>query len=560
MTPDQELSEYPPLAQTLLKNRGIETREEAEAFLNPSYENHIYDPFLILNMDRAVERIFTAIDGGESIIIYGDYDCDGIPGSVVLHDLFKKIGYRNVRNYIPHRHNEGYGLNIPAIEQFAQDGVKLLITVDCGITDVAQVARARELGIDVIITDHHLPQEILPDAYAIINSKQVDDTYPDPMLCGAAVAWKLSCAILEKGRARWDIPRGWEKWLLDMAGLSTIADMVPLRDENRVLAYYGLKVLRKSKRPGLKKLLSKMGTQQEYLTEDDIGFMIAPRINAASRMSIPFEGFELLATDDVARAEELAKHLTQLNDTRKTLVASMVKDARKHLDARAVESSLSAVIVIGNPSWRPGLAGLVAGNLAEHYERTVFVWGRADDGTLKGSCRSDGTVNLVTLMTSVREEIFLHKGGHELSGGFSISHDQIHFLEEELACAYEGLRREKEDQEIFTDATLSLREVTWSTWNIVERFAPFGMGNAKPTFLFEDVVIAKNNTFGKTKEHRELTFAGSSVKAIAFFADEKTFSELHEGDRADLIATFEESRFRGRRELRLRIVSIEKRR
>ncbi len=561
MKDKNELAEYPALAQTLLKNRGIVTREAAENFLNPSYERDIYNPFLILGMERAVERILRAIDANEKIIIFGDYDCDGIPGSVVMHDFFKKIGYTNFQNYIPHRNNEGYGLNIPAVEKFAEGGATLMITVDCGITDVAEVARANELGIETIITDHHLPQEILPPAYAILNSKQAWDTYPDNMLCGAGVAWKLVSALLARRGETWGVPVGWEKWLLDMAGLSTIADMVPLQNENRALAYFGLKVLRKSRRLGLKKLFAKMDMNQANIVEDDVGFMIGPRINAASRMGTPMDAFRLLASTDEKEAEELAEHLAHLNDTRKGLVASMVKDAKKHIDARILSDELRDIIVIGNPSWKPGLAGLVASNIVETYSRTTFVWGRTDDGRIKGSCRSDGTVNVVELMTTVRASVFVDVGGHAQSGGFSVSFDSVHTLEDELVSVYQKVRHEKEEQEQVVDATLSLSEVNFATWKIVEQFAPFGVGNPKPVFLFENVRIAEVRKFGKENAHLELSFKNSPVKAIAFFAfdlqgKQEKYKGLSEGGVVDLVATMELNTFRGKRELRLRIVSL----
>ncbi len=554
-----ELAKYPDLAQTLLKNRGISTEKDAEIFLNPDYERDIHDPFLILNMDRAVERIMRAMDANERIVIFGDYDCDGIPGSVVLHDLFKKIGYTNFQNYIPHRHNEGYGLNIPAIERFGADDVSLMITVDCGITDVVQTARANELGIDVIITDHHLPQEILPNAYAILNSKQAGDTYPDNMLCGAGVAWKLSCALLMRGREKWNVPEGWEKWLLDMAGLSTIADMVPLQHENRALAYFGLKVLRKSKRLGLLKLLKKMDMVQANIVEDDVGFMIGPRINAASRMGIPMDAFKLLSSTDDKETSELAEHLTHLNDVRKGLVAHMVKDARKHLDARVLNDDLRDIIVIGNPSWKPGLAGLVASNIVEAYSRTTFVWGRTDDGRIKGSCRSNGKINLVELMVAVKAGVFLNMGGHEHAGGFSASQENIHTLEDELMAVYQHVYREQEEKEQVVDTALALSEINFSNWKIIEKFAPFGIGNPKPVFLFEKIRVSEVRRFGKENAHIEINFENSGVKAIAFFADKETYDDVRAGDTIDLIATIELNTFRGRRELRLRIVNFDKR-
>lgn len=552
-----DLLEYSLLTQTLLKNRGIVTREEAERFLNPNYERDVYDPFLILNMEHAVARILAAVEAREKIVVFADYDCDGIPGAVILHDFFKKICYEHFEVYIPHRHNEGYGMNISALERLADGGAKLLITVDCGITEMTEVTRANELGMDVIVTDHHLPGEVLPPAYAIINPKRSGDTYPDTMLCGAGVAWKLVCALLARGREKWNVPEGWEKWLLDMAGLATIADMVPLQKENRALAHYGLTVLRKSRRVGLKKLLAKIGTLPAETTEDDIGYMIAPRINAAGRMGDPSDAFRLLATDDEKEAEELADHLAHLNETRKGLVASMVKEARRHLDARIANDDFREVIVIGNPSWKPGLAGLVAGNLAEAYERTVFVWGRTEDGVIKGSCRSDGTCDVVELMTNVASGAFLDIGGHALAGGFSVSSDFIHTLEDELVRAYQSVRKEQEESEQIVDATLSLGEVSWATWKQIERFAPFGIGNPKPTFLFEKVRIAEVRMFGKEKVHLELSFENSPVKAIAFFAEEK-YQGLARGDTIDLIATMELNTFRGKRELRLRIADMVK--
>ncbi len=559
MDNQDELSQYPVLAQTLLKNRGIATRDSAEKFLNPNYERDIYDPFLMLNMERAVERILRAIDTDEKIIIFGDYDCDGIPGSVVMHDFFKKIGYTNFQNYIPHRNNEGYGLNIPAVEKFAGGGATLMITVDCGITDVAEVSRGNELGIDTIITDHHLPQEILPKAFTILNSKQTSDTYPDNMLCGAGVAWKLVSALLARRGETWGVPVGWEKWLLDMAGLSTIADMVPLQNENRALAFFGLKVLRVSKRIGLKKLFAKMDMNQANIVEDDVGFMIGPRINAASRMGTPMEAFRLLASTDEKEAEELAEHLAQLNDKRKGLVASMVKDARKHIDVRVASDLLRDIIVIGNPSWKPGLAGLVASKIVETYSRTTFVWGRTDDGRIKGSCRSDGTCNVVELMTTVRTGVFVDVGGHAQSGGFSVEFDGVHTLEDELVSVYKKVRHEKEKEEQVIDSTLTLSEASWGTWKIVERFAPFGMANPKPVFLFEKVRVSEVRKFGKENAHLELSFENSRVKAIAFFAEENMYAGLAEGDIINLVATMELNTFRGKRELRLRIMDITER-
>lgn len=558
MLAKNNLSKYPDLTQTLLKKRGIITKEEADRFLNPDYERDVQDPFGILNMNKVVQRILAAIDAGERIAIYADYDCDGIPGATILNDFFKRIKHDNFEVYIPQRNIEGYGLNVKALDLLVGRGATLVITVDCGIVDFEEAAHLKNLGVDLIITDHHLPEGELPDAYAVIDSKQLNDTYHDDMLCGAAVAWKLVCALLAKGREKWNVPLGWEKWLLDMAGISTIADMVPLQNENRAIAQYGLQVLRKSPRPGLRALLAKMDMNQSNIVEDDIGFMIGPRINAASRMGEAMDAFRLLSAQTREEADEYAEKLMHLNDARKGLVASMIKEAKKHLEARDLDGLLREIIVVGNPLWKPGLVGLVASNLVETYSRTVFVWGRTEDGMIKGSCRSDGSVSVVELMTSVPSGVFEGVGGHEEAGGFSVSSDFIHTLEDELVKVYQSVRKEKEDAELQIDTALSLSDVTWTNWKQIEKFAPFGMANPKPVFLFEKVVLRDARFFGKEKTHLELTFENSSVKAIMFFAEDEKYKELTKGDAVDVIATMELNTFRGSRELRLRIVDVKR--
>ena len=251
---------YSPLLNQLLLGRGIENVEVAEAFLNPDYETQLHSPSLLHDIDKACKRIEEAIKKAEHIAIFSDYDCDGIPGAVVLHDLFKFINFENFENYIPHRHYEGFGLSKEAIDKLAKNNTKLIITIDCGTTNIAEVDYAKELGIETIITDHHEPEATLPKAVAVVNPKLGE--YPFPELCGAAVAFKLAQAILERGD--YEVVEGWEKWWLDMVGVATIADMVPLHGENRVFASYGLHVLRKSRRPGLQQLLRKARVTKDF--------------------------------------------------------------------------------------------------------------------------------------------------------------------------------------------------------------------------------------------------------------------------------------------------------
>lgn len=559
------LWEYSELSTGLLYTRGIKTKEEARKFLEPNWRRDTFDPFGILGMEHAVERIFQAIDENEKILIYGDFDCDGIPGSVVLYDFFRKIGYANFENYIPHRHDEGYGFHAEAVREATEKEVNLIITVDVGITSVETVEEATRLGVDVIITDHHLPleeggKEVLPQAHTILNSKQKDDSYEDDQLSGAGVAFKLVQALLKKGKedGRFtEIPEGWEKWLLDMAGLATVCDMVPLVNENRALAYFGLQVMRRSRRKGLMALLQKMRVAQEHITEDDLGFMVGPRINAASRIDHPLRGFELLSAEEDAKAIELANFLDGVNDRRKGLVSAMVKQAREKLEHR----KLREVIVVGDPEWNPGLLGLAATKLVEDHGRPVFVWGRDGAGEIKGSCRSDASVSLVELMRAAKPGTFLQFGGHDGAGGFSVSTEQVHTLEQELSSVYRQMETDSVPEAVSVDHELTLDEVNWETHEEINRFAPFGMGNPKPQFLFRGVMIDGVRKFGKTREHLEIAFRdtkGRKIPAICFFAPEKFFDKgfVAKGEMIDLVATIEKSMYRKTPELRLRVIEI----
>ncbi len=585
---------YSLLLTRLLINRGITTTEGAERFLKPNYERDMHDPLLLHDMEKAVVRIFEAIEAKEKIVVYADYDCDGIPGAVIAHDLFQKIGvpvsvyphtnhddgifdaeqssssWYGVRVYIPDRHEEGYGLNPEAIEKFIQDGVKLIVTIDLGTSDHEDIALAESNGINVIVTDHHIPHETLPQAFAIVNPK-LGEHYPEKMLCGSGVMFKLVQAFVKKYGEYFKIGEGWEKWLLDMAGLATLSDMVPLTGENRAIASFGMQVFRKSPRPGLAQLLRKLNIDQRTIVEDDITFMVTPRLNAASRMDSPMRAFELLSERDVAKAGALAEHLTKINDERKTLVAGIMKEVKHTLSER----TLGPIIVIGNPKWRVGILGLVAGKIMDEFDRPVFVWGREGaigDAVVKGSCRSNGAVNVVHLMETAREH-FIDFGGHELAGGFSVSQESVHFLEEKLTVLYETIKKEGTTSSGSIDATLVLADINEKTSALVSSLAPFGLGNTKPTFLFQNCIVRRIKLFGKEKNHLELALADASATArepsshrmmapekiaIAFFADENSFSRpVAIGEKIDLIATIEKSYFAGRTTIRLRIVDIQ---
>lgn len=559
----QLMQKYGELLRTLLEKRGIVDPVQAEIFLNPDYERDFHDPFLMRDMEKACVRLFEAVEAKEKIVIYADYDCDGIPGAVILNDLFEKIGYKNFEVYIPERNSEGYGLNLDAIKKFALSGVKLLITIDLGITATVEIAQAEVDGIDVIITDHHIPAEILPRAYAILNPK-IDD-YPEKMLCGAGVVFKLAQAFIKKygkENKQFKIKEGAEKWMLDMAGLATLSDMVPLTGENRSMAYFGIKVLKKSPRPGLQKLLAKMNINQKYLTEDDIGFMVTPRLNAASRMDNPMRAFEILSTKDEVEAGMLADHLSKINDERKTIVTSIMREVNKKFGTSPVRE-MGEVIVIGNPKWRVGVLGLVAAKISDEHQKPVFVWGKDENDCIRGSCRSDGSVSVVELMAETSES-FIDFGGHELAGGFTVHNEKIHFLEEALSLSFSKVKRDPLASlaQGNYDIKLTLDNVNMKNWREIEKLAPFGCGNPKPIFLFEGVKIEKIKKFGKngSGEHLEITFSDQNKNkavAISFFSNLDSFKNtISEGLGVNLLATFDLSRFRGREELRLRIEDI----
>ncbi|MBL1434184.1 single-stranded-DNA-specific exonuclease RecJ [Candidatus Wolfebacteria bacterium] len=548
----KNLEDYDDFVAHLLYHRGITTSKDAKIFLQPDFERDLHDPFLMSGMEKAVDRILEAIEKKEKIIVWSDYDTDGIPGGVLMHDLFAKIG-ANFENYIPHRHNEGYGLNIPAIEKLAEGGANLLISVDSGITDVTQVERANELGLDVIITDHHLPQKTLPPALVILNPKLKDQTYPFKDLCGCGVAFKLAQALLKKGD--FDIPEGWEKWLLDMAGIATVSDMVPLTGENRALAYFGLVVLRKSPRPGLQQLLRKIRVNQRTITEDDIGFMIGPRINAASRMGEPMQAFEMLSTKSVGEGAQHAADLERINASRKVAVTKITKEIKKKISTKSMDSP---VIVMGNPHWRPSLLGLVANSLAEEYERPVFLWGKEGNGLIKGSCRTGADVNLVDLMAQA-PEVFDGFGGHAAAGGFSIREEAIHTIEESLSAALLKLPKNKTQKNFEADLELEIDQVNKELLAKISKLAPFGVENKKPEFLFKNITPSSVIWFGKGKAHLKAMFETKSgtVEAIAFFAKRDLGADakkLVEGEKISLLAAVEYDSYK--HVPRLRIIKV----
>ncbi len=556
------------LLNQLLLARGLETPEQREQFLQPSYARDIADPFLLSGMEQAVARVLQAIKNTEKIIIFADYDADGVPGAAVLAEFFRKIKFSNFEVYIPNRHTEDYGLMEKSVREFAANQAKLIITIDCGISNFAEVKLANELGLDVIITDHHLPPPVLPGALAIVNPKVGSENYPDKMLCGAGVIFKLVQALIARGD--FNLDKNWEKTLLDLVAIATISDRVPLLAENRALAKFGLLILQRTPRPGLLALLQAGKIKQKYITEDDIGYMLAPRLNAASRMSHASEAYFLLTTKNPAEAQAMAAHLENKNSERKKLVEGIMQTAESKIPA----DDLPELIVLGDKTWSPGVLGLAASKLVEKFSRPVFLWG-GNNGEVKGSCRSDGTINLVELMRAVNRDdppaggFFSNLGGHAMAGGFSLAAAKVAELEQKLLEAHAQAEKLEPEAENKFDAAISIDEVDERAWRLLEQLAPFGPGNPKPIFYLPNIEIAQARTFGNGGIHLELSFkksnppsagwrSGEKVCAVGFFTSSSKFKDvkLTAGSKINLYATLEKSFFKANPEIRLRIVDI----
>lgn len=526
----------PDELQILLLERLNLSKEEQQSFLFPQYKfGNLWD---FEDMAIAIERIHKAVKVGEQIGIYADYDCDGIPGAVVLLDLFKELKYiDNLHVYIPDRHDEGYGLSSIGLDALEQKGVSLIITVDLGITAIAEVADAQSRGIDVIVTDHHAPLSEYPSALAVVHPKKGSYVNQDP--CGAGMAFYLVCAFLEKYREEFNIKEGWEKWLLDLVGFATLSDMVPLIGENRMLVSYGMMVMKKTRRVGLRTLFAEQKMDLETLTETDLTFTVAPRLNAASRMATPMLAFELLSIDDRSRALVIVKELEKINSERKLLVARIVKEAHKKIEAR----ELPAIVVLGDLSWRPAVLGLVANKLQETYSRSFFVWGESGDGFIKGSCRMLDEHHAAYLFQALPEGVLLHSGGHQAAGGFAVAKEKIHFLEEELNKAISSVNHPSTSSGQANDESISmpLGIVTVRHLQKLRTLAPFGVGNPQPVFSFEDVTVLSTKMFGKNKEHLECEISDNTGRATAFnfFTDEAMKERFSVGTTVSFTGTLE---------------------
>ena len=547
------LKDFDELTIRLAYNRGLRNENEIRSFINPDYDKDVYDPFLLKDMDKAVSRILKAIEKKEKIAVFGDYDADGVCSSTILAIFFKAIGYENFFVYNPDRYKEGYGLTAKSMDELFRQGAEFIITIDNGINSIEAIESINDKGKEVVIIDHHLTQDKLPPAYAVVDPKRADDSYPDDMLCATALGFKVVTAILQKNR--FSLVAGWEKWLLDLVAIASIADMVPLQKENRVLTYWGIQVLKKTRRLGLKAMAKSAGLDISSVTADDIAFTVSPRINVAGRMDNATLAGELLTTDSKEEAEWLASQLEEKNNERKVSVEEIVREVKLNIPI----DDTRPLIVYGSLDWRSGGLGIAANRLVEEYLRPVLLWGRADSEVIRGSARSDGTINMVELLKGADTDLITEFGGHSRAAGFSLRKHDPDKIEASLLDSFKKLPKgENVYEEIIIERELNLDDVTLNTFSLISKFEPYGQGNPKPNFLFKNTPVKSVRTFGNGGTHLELSFLNSNnenINAVGFFSA-KSLPEIKSGDKIDLVGALDWSKYRGHEELRLKIVDF----
>ncbi|PYZ94148.1 single-stranded-DNA-specific exonuclease RecJ [Salipaludibacillus keqinensis] len=504
----QQLSEeigLSKIATRFLVQRGMKTKEEVDAFLHMD-ESSLHDPFQLKDMEKAVNRIHEAIRTSERILIFGDYDADGVTSTSLMYMTLKQLG-ANVGFYVPNRFTEGYGPNEKAFRHAAEEDVSLIITVDTGISAVHEAEVAKELNIDLIITDHHEPPPTIPEGYAVINPKQAMCEYPNKHLAGVGVAFKVSQALLER------IPEEY----YDLVAIGTIADLVSLQGENRFLAIKGVQSLSRIQRPGLKALIERSGSNVQELTEEQIGFLIGPRLNAAGRLDSADPAIELLITEDQMEADELAQMIDDLNKERQTIVKEIAKEAEDQVE----KAGIPPVIIVGNYGWNAGVIGIVASRLVEKYYRPTIVLSFDEDtGLAKGSARSIQGFDMFQSLSQCRDWL-PHFGGHPMAAGLTMKMEHIDQLREKLtAIALDTLKESDWKKSLSVDLPVSLNEVTLQAIYDLQQMAPFGMGNPAPKVLLEDVNLRMIKKIGANEDHLKMTFTdkenSTELDGIAF--------------------------------------------
>ena len=524
----------------ILNARNITDMTSVKKYFSDEYEEG-YDPFLMHDMQKAVDRINEAIENEEKILVYGDYDADGITSTVLLVETLISMG-ANVSSYIPNRFEEGYGPNKEAFTKIIDSGITLIITVDNGIAGVEEVDLANELGCDVIVTDHHKIQDTIPNAYAIIHPEHPEGNYPFKKLAGVGVAFKLAHALLEI----------FPDFLLDLVAIGTIADMVSITDENRIFVKQGLELINEDPRIGLKMLLELSGIDTK-IDEQTVGFYIAPKLNSIGRMDSAKLGLTFLMAEEPVTARALAEQIEQYNIQRKQITEDIVKDVINKIE-NSEKKQKNVIMVSGE--YHEGVLGIVASNIVEKYQKPVFIMNEKE-GVLKGSARSIFDFNIYEAMNKI-SDLFLAFGGHTLAAGFSFEKSNFEKIEEFLDNEFEEFKQNndlKANKNI--DIVTSLEDISYQFLNSLDALKPYGMDFEKPTVLIENAMVLNKAYFGSEKQYLRLTIADEvgNLDCITF-KDSVTFDKVEKNDIIDLLCNIDKNNFNGRTKLQAHIIDI----
>ena len=524
----------------ILNARNITDMTSVKKYFSDEYEEG-YDPFLMHDMQKAVDRINEAIENEEKILVYGDYDADGITSTVLLVETLISMG-ANVSSYIPNRFEEGYGPNKEAFTKIIDSGITLIITVDNGIAGVEEVDLANELGCDVIVTDHHKIQDTIPNAYAIIHPEHPEGNYPFKKLAGVGVAFKLAHALLEI----------FPDFLLDLVAIGTIADMVSITDENRIFVKQGLELLNEDPRIGLKMLLE-LSSIDTKIDEQTVGFYIAPKLNSIGRMDSAKLGLTFLMAEDPATAKSLAEQIEQYNIERKKVTEDIVKDVINKIE-NSDKKEKNVIMVSGE--YHEGVLGIVASNIVERYQKPVFIMNEKN-GVLKGSARSIFDFNIYVAMNKI-SDLFVAFGGHTLAAGFSFEQSNFEKIEDFLDNEFEEFKQHNELKSSKNiDIVTSLEDISYQLLTSLDVLKPYGMDFEKPSILIENAMVLNKVYFGSEKQYLRLTIADEvgNLECISF-KDVSAFDKVEKNDIIDLLCTLDKNNFNGRSKLQAHIIDI----
>jgi len=541
--------EINPIILQLLFDRNLDTQKKIDEFLSPDYKN-LYNPFLLQDMKKAVDRVYQAIKTKEKIVICGDYDTDGITSSAILLTIFEKLGAKNISIYIPDRELEGYGVSEKMVKKFVKEKVNLIITCDCGITNLKEIDLANQAGIEVIVTDHHCQGKELPNALAIVNPQVNREKYPFKTLAGVGVAFKFIQALLSDSRCKIENKESTEKWLLDLVALGTVADYMPLLDENRILVKYGLIVLNKTTNLGIKSLVEKSGLELGKLNTGNITFQLSPRINSAARIKHADEALNMILAKNSFEADEFAEHLNTYNLTRQQLVEKTIRKIKSDIGKNPKEMIL---VVLGD--WPKGVLGLCASRLLDKYSRPAIVLTQRNNEII-GSSRSLPNFNLHQALTLLKKYL-IRFGGHPGAAGLTISPDKFEeFKKEILKIGKKQLKKQDLISKIRIDAQVELDDIDWPLYEELIKFEPFGRDNWQPNLLLKNVYLKEKQMVGKNKQHCRLII-DQGKKMIYFRANHK-MEGIKIGDKLDIVFQLDVNQWNGTRELQMKVIDLKK--